>query len=916
MKYCQTYINVGDTSAKSQEMDVSNFTAQAGTELKLKNSKKLKCKSCSQLYERHKQSRDLLLKSLLAQAKTDTSFKCHLLDSKFQPQAGVEGMSLVKTSLDERSQNVAFSDQVAAPMYVVDSTMDYTRTLQDTKDAMLENFFSRPIKIRQFEWQTGLSLAQDFNPWQDYFTNPRVVERITTFNLLKCKLHLKVIINGNGFQYGRAVLAYNPLDAFDDLSTHAFAVRQDLVQTTQLPHVYLDPTTSQGGEMLLPFFYHKNYLNIPDGDWDDMGRCYLRSLNLLKHANGATDVVTISIFAWAEEVSMSVLTNTDFVAQSGQEVDEANKNGMISGPASVIAKTSRALSGISAIAPWAMATAKAADVIGGAAKMFGYCAPPITKAPDPYKPYNMGTFATTNTPQLISKLTVDDKQELTIDPRVAGLGGDDPMNIRNIAARESYLTTFSWTVGSSPETLLWNTRVTPVTWAETGLTPNAYLFPPCCMAALPFKYWTGTMKFRFQIVCSAFHKGRLRFVYDPNHIDTVEYNTNYMKIVDIATEQDFTMEIGNGQEFTLLDHANPGADSVTEVYSTTNYTANAPGNGTLAVYIMNELTVPNSTINNDIEINVFVSAGDDFEVFIPDSRDITRFVFKPQAGFEAQSGIEMAEGVVPDSQGTTEPSAPLQSMAMKLGPGEQDLSAINRVYVGESIASFRPLLKRWALHTANQTANGDGVTIAIRCMMPYLRGNVPDAVHVTGALAPYNYCNTSLFHWVRYAFQGHRGSMRWRIVPRRAVGGTDEMSIYMQRCPVGIGLEYLDASTSLAVYPSLSLGASRVVQSGINDIGTTTFPTTALDGTSYVNKSVNNVAEIEVPFYSAYRFSPGKESSYTGIELFDPCWRYSITSDSQVVANIDEWYSTGEDFQVYMWTGLPRMYYEAAPPAA
>jgi hypothetical protein len=195
--------------------------------------------------------------------------------------------------------------------------------LQDSNDATLENFFRRPIKIQEFEWATSLALAQDFNPWLDYFSNARVNARLQNFNLLRCKLHLKIVINGNGFQYGRAVLAYNPLDTYDDLSTHSALVPADLVQTTQLPHVYLDPTTSMGGEMVLPFYYHKNYLNIPSRDWEEMGQCYLRSLNDLKHANGATDVVTISVFAWAEDVSMSVLTNQNYTPQAGVETDEA-----------------------------------------------------------------------------------------------------------------------------------------------------------------------------------------------------------------------------------------------------------------------------------------------------------------------------------------------------------------------------------------------------------------------------------------------------------------------------------------------------------------------------------------------------------------------------------------------------------------
>jgi len=907
---------VSGAKTKPLEVDSSNFTPQAGSDLKEKKSKKLKDKTFARIYEQNLKLKMKQIEAAKAYALKDPNFKSTLLDYKFTIQSGVEGVSLMKTSLDSKSQNVAFSDQVATKMYVVDSEIDPTRKLQDSDDATLGNFFSRPIKIREYEWATSVTLTENFNPWKDYFENQRVLDRINTFNLLRCKLHLKVIINGNGFQYGRSVLAYLPLETFDDLSTNSSLVSADLVQTTQLPHIYLDPTTSTGGEMILPFFYHKNYLNIPDGDWAQMGSCYLRDINQLKHANGASDVVTISIFAWAEDVSLSVLTNTDFVPQSGKEIDEANKTGMISGPASVVAKTARTLSGISAIAPYAMATAKAADVIGGVAKMFGYCAPPITKAPDPYKPYNSGSFAVTNVPQLVSKLTVDDKQELTIDPRIAGLSGDDPMNIRNIASRESYLTKFSWAVGTAPESVLWNTRISPVTWAETGTIPKGYLFPPCCMASLPFRYWTGTMKYRFQIVCSNFHKGRLKFVYEPNRIDNVEYNTNYMRIVDISKEQDFTMEIGNGQEYTLLEHHYPGDEPAEVVYRTAPFLSKDVGNGTLAVYILNELTVPNSTTNNDIEINVFVSAGDDFEVFVPDSRNITNFVFKPQAGFEAQSGEWMADSIVPDSQGTTEPSAPLQELAMSLGPSEQDLTDINKVYIGESLASFRPLLKRWALHSTFSMEDSRGVTGGIRCMMPYLRGNVTDAVHTTAAAAPYNYCNTTLFHWVRYAFQGHRGSMRWRLTPRRAKSTNDEMTIYMQRNPIAVGGEYAQFKTALAVLPTDSVAASRSVQCGITDITSPTMPTFALDGTSYINASVNNVAEIEVPWYSRYRFSPGKEENYTGVEVFDPTWRFNITASNNIVTNIDEWYSTGEDFQVYMWTGLPRMYYENSVPAA
>jgi hypothetical protein len=297
------------------------------------------------------------------------------------------------------------------------------------------------------------------------------------------------------------------------------------------------------------------------------------------------------------------------------EIDEANKKGMISGPATAVAKMSNALSVVPAIKPYALATATVAENVAKVAKQFGYCRPPETKNPSPMRVFPTSSLAVTNVPDTAAKLSVDDKQELSIDPRIAGLGASDPMAIKEIAKRESYLTKFEWAQNTTPETLLWNARISPVTWAESSLSPKSFHFPACAMAAMPFKYWTGSMKFRFQVVCSAFHKGRLKIVYDPNYFGAMsggrfsEYNVNYTEVIDIADTQDFTIEIGNGQPYTLLERHTPCVDSVTQLYSLAPYTSKEAGNGVLGVFIVNELTTPNSDTPNNIEVNVFVSMG-------------------------------------------------------------------------------------------------------------------------------------------------------------------------------------------------------------------------------------------------------------------------------------------------------------------
>jgi hypothetical protein len=112
-------------------------------------------------------------------------------------------------------------------MYDVDAVMDPTRSLQDANDASLANFFSRPIKIAEEEWSTSANLNFDLDPWSLYFDNPRVANRLNNFSLLKANLKVKVVINGNGFQYGRMLVSYLPFDIYDTLSTNAALIRED-----------------------------------------------------------------------------------------------------------------------------------------------------------------------------------------------------------------------------------------------------------------------------------------------------------------------------------------------------------------------------------------------------------------------------------------------------------------------------------------------------------------------------------------------------------------------------------------------------------------------------------------------------------------------------------------------------------------
>ncbi len=836
--------------------------------------------------------------------------------TNFTPQSGTAEGTVGVAPAEMQECSVSFVDRTMPYTYEVASVADPTRTAQDQEDSPLGDFFKRPVKLAEYEWGTGTTLAENFNPWAAFFAQERVINRLANFKLLRASLRLRVLVNGNSFQYGRSIMYYRPMTAFDALSTDSALIPQDLVSGSQCPHVYIDPTTSQGGELLLPFFWHKNYFSIPDAEWADAGTIFLRSLNSLKHANGATDRVTITILGWCEDVHVSVLTSVNPVAIVPQmgELEEANSRGIISGPATMMSKVAGALASIPMIRPYALASQAVADTVSKVARMFGYCKPAITKAPEPYRPTPTSTLALTNVPDLSQKLTVDHKQELTIDPRISGIESSDPMNILAIAQRESYLTSFTWAVGTAPDTLLWNSRVQPALWAESGATP-AYHMTPMCVACLPFSRWKGSIKYRFQIVSSNFHRGRLRFIWDPQFIvdPTNNFNVVNSMIVDISEEKDFTLEIANGQEYTFLNHLGPGETSVTNAYSTTAYTsldrrADIPlHNGILGVYVLNELTVPNSTTNNDIAINVFVSAGKDFEVAAPTDY-FQRFSIQPQVG------------MVDDTQeDTSEPSKPIQDQTKQMHGVSQEEDKANMVFMGEAIASFRPLLKRFNLHTSRgPLASGNRIIGGTLPAFPYHRGAVAGAINVTGAGDAYNYCNTVLLHWVTLPFAGWRGSTRWKFLPRGNVDGSQPITMYISRREPDTSIYYDEAVVDQSNYT----GPSSVARAGAIDfpyaLGDIQRMPSCTLGAAYSSSLVNPTIEAEIPFYSSNRFVPGKPVNYTTettLPFKGMAFQYRIVMNGEPSSVVDLLVAAGDDFQTYFWTGMPRLYYTPVNPS-
>lgn len=840
-------------------------------------------------------------------------------DADTEPQAELGPME--KASDNATAENVTFNDAHPGYKQGVSSYMDEVRLAALNDDATLDGFFSRPIRIRSLEWAVaadpGGLLYLRFNPWQDYFENLRVINRISNYKLLSAKLHVKFTINGNAFHYGRAICSYNPLSGFDTMTVDRAFIENDVVAASQRPHVYLDPTNSQGGELCLPFFTPRNLLDVTSMDWREMGEIVIHSMQGLKHANGATDTVTINVFAWAEDVRFAVPTSVEPGAIAPQamdgSMDEYGKK-PVSRIAGAVANMAARLVDAPWIGPYARATELGASAIGNIATIFGFSSPANIEMSQ-FRPLAFTNYAVSNMPSDAQKTSVDAKQELCIDPRTVGLDNVDELDLNYIAKKESWFTNFTWAIGAAPESLLFNVVVDPGVHNNFG---DEIHMPACCFAVQPFKYWRGTMRYRFQVVCSKYHKGRLKLVYDPsgNATGTAEYNTAYTTIVDISDTSDFSIDVGWGQREPYRQHWFITTSNGT-MFNTTPLTYASPispvGNGTLAVYVVNELTVPNSTINNDIEINVFVSALDDFEVASPDFESIEKLRFTTETQTiapQAQEGSMTEEKLKTESEPQSLVS--LNTMANQI-PSTADPT--NLIYFGEKIKSFRQLLKRFSRHRPIPGVEGGWFDISL------IEHTFPDQPGYTASPA----INRNIFpagasnylygynNWINYvtsAYGGWRGGIRVMLDCSEYVannaGGTLVATLY--RDPDGSGMSYVAESR-----PALNTWIGPAFAAHINDTSAGSFA----DGAVLQDLSVNSLICAELPYQTPYRFAPAKRLSLPAAsDVFDTSYHFYIKGNvpGSNRAYIHKHVAAAEDFTCFFFLGAPIMYLEPVAP--
>jgi hypothetical protein len=819
--------------------------------------------------------------------------------------------------VEEQQEQMTFGDTEPAPPLQETTMADNSRFVRDDSTAHLGDYLSRPVLIDTLNWYTGATGAyiNVFKPWARFFSDPHIQAKINNFARLQCDLKLKFLVNASPFYYGLLKVNYDPLNSFRNKYG-------TLATMSQTPGPYLAPQEMSSVEMTLPFLWPRDYLDICSAsDFDAMGNLSYTVFAPLTSANGVTaSTITVSCYAWAENVHLSAPTS----------ISSLQAPGPISSFSQKVSKVARTLSVIPPISTMGTMVAKGADLVTDLATALGFSNSPNLADINGVQLKTFHAFANTEQKMPLDKLCLDPDNQLELDPRSAGLGSEDELAISNFVDHESFVFAKSWTTDDVSSAHVASFFVTPhiIQKLVRSSDENSYFPTPVGLASRFYKYWRGSMIYRIKVIASQYHKGRLQISWDPEDdaSGTADTETTcFTKIVDLDGEKEIEILIPYkgvrawSQTAYTVQSGLPiklGAGLYEWTPDRTQH------NGNVTIHVQNQLSAPVSP--STVTVMVFMRPGPDFELSQPVD-NIRRYTVLPGDDYEIQG---------PD---------PIDGKAIV----EDD---VQKFTVGEKTISIRQLLHRTILYGAFPRVVSHGETAGLPATP------TSKAVWMTQSAFPklpqsYGYDDTLGMHYTRYlgtsteahgnfvletpldtftnCFVGYRGSVNWHMnplftdvndIPNMSIARYSGSTVLTEATgptpdAAGVTRNLLQTWTQRRY---ASNAASDFVNNTVSLAGRVYNRDTGTIGTSVSNSRVVPQIGINLPQYSSLRFLPAfytQRDKLPGNDNYYDGFKVSSVQHGTITDNryYELYVSAGVDFNLFYFVCCPPMYEYAMP---
>ncbi len=822
--------------------------------------------------------------------------------------------SAIQSSNQEGSDStdqvvVTFDDEAPGETIAVPSSIE-AESPYVGKNTEIEHFLKRPVKIYTYTWNLAGTTPVEIDPWNLYFNHTSIKKKVDNYYLLRCKLHLKFVINASPFHYGSLLASYKPMQKFITPAVIAStSLSQDAsnVGFSQLPRTYIYPQTSQGGDMSLPFVWLKEWLDITSAsETSNMGTLRLCPMTPLQFANSGVGVpITVQVYAWPEELTLSGPT-VKLAMQSFKD-EYYDEGGSISGPASAVANIAGYLEDAPVIGPFATATRMVASGVSSIARFFGFTNVPVITDVKQYIPSAFSVLASPEIGTQIEKLTLDPKNELTIDPKTIGADLGDELLIKHFTNRESYITQFPWAISNAPDDVLFSAKINPSFFRTEAGTSQTYLQgTPIWLASQMFGFWKGDIKLRFKFICSQYHRGRVRISWDPVGAigSTVDTTTEvYTKIVDIAKCTDITVNIPYMQttafqsvyKGSTMNYSNNGAQVHDDIFD----------NGVLTVRVLTDLAAPLNTA--DIQVLVFVLGGDNLEFANPN--DIVPA--KNIQAYPVQSAIEAYDVDLDETEMAMEPS--------------KTPSHTHLIYQGEVVKSLRQIIRRTMFYRF-ALAPSSVITSAVDNAIVYSRlprylsypgyntqgYDTANSILTPGTPKQYNMVVWHPLSWISQCFLGCRGAINYRV--------NNTFKDVITDLKVLRGDVYSNMGTSLWSNVQYTSAIATLARRLVVDFNSD------LAGCSLTNTRTNAGLNFSAPYYSKYKFRTtsasnpqiGQQGDYSNKDWIQLSYNITPKASSNATSTysgmgLELYVGAGTDYSPIFFVNVPTLYIYGTP---
>jgi hypothetical protein len=651
------------------------------------------------------------------------------------------------TEVTTQEQVVTF-EMASATSSVVAPTPHEAKYALPSGEVAIQDALKRPVYLGTISWTTATAAVNTFGSIYDLWRVDSMVDsKLFGYKFWRGKPVLRFVVNGMSTSYGKLVLAvdlnpgedgnclYNGLDP----KINSWSMG-NVCQALQTDHISVDPSESCTYDYPIPWYSATGWYNRFDATLTPVVTLKYFVCNALDSVSAvAATPVTIQVYLMMEDLELSVpavaailgkkkATKTVGGVTSNVAPLEAQPNGTASKALSAMAGASGMLSTIPALTPFLGPFSVGLGMASKVASTLGYSAPRALE--EKYEVLNrvVSPAQYTDGRQGITVLAGDPKQSVAFTAEAAGVGDDDDMLIAKVVRKFGLLERVSWSPANAAAFALLTLPVSP--YDQFTVTAPYVQYTPLSFVSNAFRYWSGSVVYRIEIVVSGFHRGAIGVSWipydDPPGGSVLNYPNRYLtKVIDIT-------------ETKVVDMIIPYAGD-------TIFSAPGTANGALRFYVINPLVTTGSIAS--VGINVYHAAGEDFELYRPNTSGIASITPIPVAA--VQSSKKPADEAEPKS-GASDVVVSTPNLKM--------------LSFGEGFTSLKQLANRYCVVS---TERADSFTAKYLANLAWPLEGMPPKITSNGRFL------NDFSTYFSYAFLSMRGGKRWKysVAPYSTAAG-------------------------------------------------------------------------------------------------------------------------------------------------